>query len=59
MPQVLTMTPKPDEAPEQFAARIADQMTAFFKAAGASTDEAATDVPAEQAVPEEEPAPSA
>ena len=54
MPQVLTMTPKPDESPEQFAARISEQMTGFFK-----TAETPTDVSAAEEAPEEEPAPSA
>jgi hypothetical protein len=39
MPQVLTVQAKPDETPEQFAARIATEMTGFFdEAAGESTD---------------------
>jgi len=56
MPQVLTMTPKPDEAPEEFAARVSEQMTALFKT---GAPDAPTDVSAEPEVPEEEPAPSA
>jgi hypothetical protein len=50
------MTPKPDESPEQFAARIADQIDQFF---GVAAAEPPTDVPADQEIPEEEPAPSA
>jgi hypothetical protein len=55
MPRVLTVTQKPDESTEQFAARISGQLNTFFGEAEAPTDESA-----EQEVPvEEEPAPSA
>jgi hypothetical protein len=56
MPQVLTMTQKPGESPEQFAARVSGQVTSFFGestgAAAAPTDETAGTEP-------KEPAPSA
>jgi hypothetical protein len=53
MPRVLTMTQKPGETPDQFAARISGQASKFF-------DESAqppTDVPADQQAPQEESAP--
>jgi hypothetical protein len=66
MPRVLTVTQKPDESPEQFAARLAGEVDSFM---GESTgpapestdgtspapDAESTDV---SAAPEEEPAPS-
>jgi hypothetical protein len=39
MPQVLTMTQMPDEAPEQFAARIAAEAGQFFGGSAEATDE--------------------
>jgi hypothetical protein len=64
MPQVLSMTPKPGESTEDFAARAGDQVNQFFgstepapTADGTSSD-TATDVPADQATPDQEPAPS-
>jgi hypothetical protein len=57
MPQVLTMTQKPGETPQQFAARISAQATKFF-GDSAETAQPPTDVPADQEAPEEEPAPS-
>jgi hypothetical protein len=71
MPQVLTMTQKPGETTEAFAARISGQISGFFKGgntdgtpaeqpdmppAGETSAEKSTD---ETAAPEEEPAPSA
>jgi len=55
MSQVLTMTQKPGESTEEFAARISEQVNSFF---GESTEPEpeSTDV---SAAPEEEPAPSA
>lgn len=51
MPRILTLTQKPDESPEQFAARLAGQVSTFF-----GEEAGATDV---SAAPEKEPAPSA
>lgn len=61
MPQVLTMTQKPDESTEEFAARIAEQADALFRGAEAASDETPepTDVSAEPETAEEEPAPTA
>jgi hypothetical protein len=71
MPQVLTMTQKPGETTEQFAARISTQVNSFFSGgntdgtpaeqpdtppAGETSSERSTD---ETAAPEKEPAPSA
>lgn len=66
MPRVLTLTQKPEESPEQFAARIAGQLTSFFgEAVGEpeqtspeAAEEAPTDVSAGPETGEEEPAPS-
>ena len=57
MPRVLTMTQKPGETPEQFAARISKQATTFF-GDSAEPESPPTDVPADQEAPEEETAPS-
>jgi hypothetical protein len=39
MPRVLTVTQKPEESTEDFAARIADQVNSFFKESPGATTE--------------------
>ena len=73
MPRVLSMTPKPDEPPEDFAARVGEQVSQFFKPPSSSadtTDEATgpvpaadetssgSDAPTDVSAGDEEPAPS-
>ena len=72
MPQVLSMTQKPDESTEQFAERIAGQVQEFFSQPNSGgtpaeqpetpsedeTSSAPTDESAGPETPEEEPAPS-
>jgi hypothetical protein len=59
MPRVLTMTQKPGETPQQFAARISKQATTFFGESPQPDAETppSTDVSADEAAPEE-PAPA-
>lgn len=70
MPQVLSMTPKQGESPDDFAARVGEQVSQFFKStqpAAESTepapeagDETSTgsDAPTDVSAGTEEPAPS-
>lgn len=51
MPQVLTMTQLPEETPEQFAARLSEQMTTFFGEGPESTDVSADQTEGEEPAP--------
>jgi hypothetical protein len=60
MPQVLTLTRKPEETVEEFAARISAQMGKFFGQPVSANADTPTDVPAAATdeTADEEPAPS-
>jgi hypothetical protein len=56
MPRVLTVTQKPDESTEQFAARIAEQAQTFFGSSPKDEPESTEPAPAENG--ETSPAPT-